>query len=130
GRVVWLRDLASVQLEKDKPAVIQGIMVDITDRKQAEEGRRESEALKGAIMEAALDCIVVINEAGEVIEFNPTAEKTFGYTRAEMLGRPLVEKIVPPAIRERYLRLLQKFLRTRKGRLGKRIEMTAMRIDG
>lgn len=130
GRVVWLRDLASVQLEKDKPAVIQGIMVDITDRKQAEEGRRESEALKGAIMEAALDCIVVMNEEGEVIEFNPTAEKTFGYTRAEMLGRPLVEKIVPPAMRERHLRLLTKFLRTRKGRLGKRIEMTAMRVDG
>ena len=81
-------------------------------------------------MEATLDCIVVMNEQGEVIELNPTAEKTFGYTRAELLGQLFVEKIMPPAMRERHLQVLKKFLRTRKGRLGKRIETTAIRADG
>jgi PAS domain S-box-containing protein len=39
---------------------------------------RETEALKAAIMEASLDSIVTLNRAGAIIDFNPTAEKTFG----------------------------------------------------
>jgi PAS domain S-box-containing protein len=44
GRVVWLRDIVSLRDEKGEAPQIQGIMVDITSRKQAEAGRRETEA--------------------------------------------------------------------------------------
>jgi PAS domain S-box-containing protein len=43
GRVVWLRDIVSLRDEPGEPARLQGIMVDITPRKHAEAGRRESE---------------------------------------------------------------------------------------
>ena len=59
----------------------------ITERKRAEEKLRESEALKSAMFETALDCIISMDHDGRVIEFNPAAERTFGYRRAEALER-------------------------------------------
>jgi PAS domain S-box-containing protein len=44
---------------------------------------------------------VIADESGCVVEFNPAAERTFGYTRQEALGRTLAELIVPPSLRER-----------------------------
>ena len=45
GRWVWLRDMVSVSLDKDKegPAKLQGVMLDITRRKEAEEALHQSE---------------------------------------------------------------------------------------
>src|SRR5207248_1775809 len=51
------------------------------ERTRAEDALLESEARKGAILEAALDCIVTIDHDGKITEFNPAAEKTFGYSR-------------------------------------------------
>ncbi len=61
-----------------------------------------SEAVSAAITASALDCIIAIDEAGLVIEFNPAAEQTFGYRRSETIGRPIGELIVPPALRQRH----------------------------
>src|SRR5947209_5476875 len=103
----------------------------ITERKRAEEGLRESEARKAAILESALDCIISINHLGEIIEFNAAAEKTFGYPRAKVLGRELSETIIPPSLRDQHRRGLEHYLATGEGPvLGKRIEMPAMRADG
>lgn len=104
---------------------------DLTERKRAEEATRRSEALKGAILECALDCIISIDQEGRIIEFNPAAEKTFGYTRAQVMGRPMAELIVPDRFREKHYRGLAHYLATGEGPvLGKRIEMCALRADG
>jgi DNA-binding NtrC family response regulator len=50
-------------------------------RRAAEETLHDSEARKAAIFDAALDSIISINHAGEIIEFNPQAERTFLYNR-------------------------------------------------
>ncbi len=101
------------------------------ERKGAEEARRFGEALHGAILESALDCIISIDQYGNVIEFNPAAEKTFGYTRSEVLSKPMAELIIPPRLRERHHHGLTRYLQTGEGPvLGKRIEMSAMRKDG
>ena len=55
-----------------------------------------SEAHSRAILETALDSIITIDEAGCVTEFNPAAERTFGFRRAEVLGKPLAELLIPP----------------------------------
>src|SRR5438067_1666795 len=69
------------------------------ERKRADAAVRESAARKSAILEAALDSIVTIDAEGRVTEFNPAAERTFGYRRADAIGREMAELIVPPALR-------------------------------
>ncbi|MBI3780407.1 MAG: PAS domain S-box protein, partial [candidate division NC10 bacterium] len=106
-------------------------MRDITARRRAAEALRESEARKGAILESALDCIVTIDHEGMIIEFNPAAERMFGYTRAEVMGKAMAEVIIPPALRDRHRRGLAHYLATGEGPvIGKRLEMPAMRADG
>ena len=61
---------------------------------------RESEARKAGIVEVALDAIVTADHTGRVIEFNPAAEKIFGYSRDQVHGKLLADLIVPPALRE------------------------------
>jgi PAS domain S-box-containing protein len=90
-----------------------------------------SDAIGTAITASALDCIVAIDEAGLVIEFNPAAEQTFGYKRADALGRPIAELIVPPELRQRHTEGFARYTRTGKSTvLDKRIEIEGMRADG
>ncbi len=92
---------------------------------------RQNEARKSAILDTALDCIILIDAAGCVLEFNPAAERTFGYRRADVVGRELAELIVPPALRERHRAGLARYVATGEGPvLGKRIELPGMRADG
>ncbi len=87
--------------------------------------------LLSAYLAAALDCVIMADSSGCVVEFNPAAERTFGYTREEALGRTLAELIVPPSLRERHNRAFARFAETREQRLfGRRLELTGMRADG
>ena len=88
-------------------------------------------AREAAIFEVALDGIISMDHRGLVISFNPAAEKMFGYARAEAMGQPLAELIIPPWLRERHRVGLAKFLASGEGPfVGNRIEMTGMRRDG
>ena len=103
----------------------------VLERGQALEALRKSETHYRAIVEVALDCIITIDAAGRVVEFNPAAEQTFGYLKHEVAGRELAELIVPPALREAHRRGLARYVATGESRLiGRLIEMTAMRSDG
>jgi PAS domain S-box-containing protein len=96
-------------------------------RPGAEPGRRAV----GAYFEAALDCVIMADASGRVVEFNPAAERTFGYSRDEALGRTMAELIVPPSLRERHSRAFARFIETGHGTmLGQRRELTGMRADG
>src|SRR5262245_31484827 len=96
----------------------------------AEESLLASEARKGAILEGALDCIVTIDHTGRVIDFNPAAERTFGYRRGDIIGRPMVDLIVPRALREAHRKGFARYLETGEARvIGQRIELTGMRSD-
>ena len=90
-----------------------------------------SETRKTAILETALDCIIAMDHHGRVVEFNPAAERTFGYRRADVLGEELAGLIIPQAQREAHREGLARHLATGEGPvLGKRIEMIALRADG
>ena len=85
----------------------------------------------GAYLEAAIDCVIVADASGRIVEFNPAAERTFGYSREEALGRTMAELIVPPSLRERHSAAFARFVKTREGSmLGRRVELTGMRADG
>ena len=86
---------------------------------------------KAAIVDSALDCIVTIDHEGCITEFNPAAERTFGYRRDEVVGKHLADVIIPPSLREKHRQGFARYLATGEARvLGKRIEMTAVRADG
>jgi PAS domain S-box-containing protein len=85
----------------------------------------------GAYLDAALDCVIMADASGRVVEFNPAAERTFGYTREQALGRSLSELIVPPSLRNQHELAFARFAATGEAKLfGRRLELTGMRADG
>src|SRR5439155_25500979 len=101
------------------------------ERRRAEARLRESEARKAAMLETALDAVITIDHHGRIVEWNPAAERTFGYPRGQAVGREMADLIVPPRLREQHHRGLAHFLSTGEGPvLGRRIELPALRADG
>jgi diguanylate cyclase (GGDEF)-like protein/PAS domain S-box-containing protein len=91
----------------------------------------DAERMMSAILTAALDCIVAIDHAGDIISFNHAAEVTFGYRSEDVIGRKLADIVIPPEWRERHRQGIERFLTTGKSTmLNRRIELTAMRADG
>jgi len=126
---------------RDAAGAIDGYFIfnrDITDLKQTElalaeqlAARSASEALSTAIVASALDCVIAIDEAGRVLEFNPAAEQTFGYRRADVLGRDIGKLVVPPHLREQHAAGFAGYLAHGQSRIiGRRIEIEAARADG
>ncbi len=104
---------------------------DVSQQRQAARHLAESEARKTAMLDTALDCIVTCDHDGKIIEFNPAAERTFGYRRDDVIQRELGEIIIPPSLRERHRRGMARFMKTGQSRiLGQRVVMTGQRADG
>ena len=92
---------------------------------------RRGEAVRGAVLESAIDCVITMNHEGRVVEFNPAAERTFGYRRSDAVGKLVRELIVPADQRDAHQRGLERYLATGEGPLiGTRAEVTAMKADG
>jgi two-component system cell cycle sensor histidine kinase/response regulator CckA len=111
-----------------------GIVVnwrDITQRKLAEDKLQESEERKAAIFESALDALITIDQEGKVVEWNPAAERIFGYTSQQAIGREMAELVIPPQSREAHRQGMEEFRGTGEGTvLRKLVELTALRADG
>jgi PAS domain S-box-containing protein len=104
---------------------------------QAVERRRDAEALRAkearhrAMLDAALDCVVTMDHEGRVLDFNPAAERCFGYRGDQVAGREMAEVIVPPELRERHRRGLERYVASEEPvLLDRRVEITGMRADG
>ena len=83
------------------------------------------------MLDAALDCVVTMDHEGGVIDFNPAAERTFGYRAEDVVGHEMAELIVPPELRDMHRRGLARYLSGAPPVvLDRRIEITGMRSDG
>jgi PAS domain S-box-containing protein len=80
----------------------------------------ESEARKAAMFDSALDSIITIDPSGKIVEFNPASERFFGYDRETIIGRPLNELVLLPALSGD----------GETAAVRKRMESTATRRDG
>ena len=124
----------SISPIRDAAGVIVGASTlarDITDTKRAVDALLASEARKTAILNSALDSIICMDHQGRVVEFNPAAERVFGYSRQESVGREMAELIIPPGVRDDHRAGLARYLATGEGPiLGTRVEIEAMRADG
>ena len=104
---------------------------EIHRRQSAEAELRRSTARNEAILEAALDSVILMDAAGHIVQFNPAAEKTFGWQREEAVGAELAGFIVPPALRDAHRKGLVHYLKTGEARVfNQRIELTAVRKSG
>ena len=132
GREVWVRDEATlIDDESTSSQYLQGFMLDITDRKWAEADAVRSKAYGDAIVQAAVDGIIVADRKGHIREFNPAAERAFGYRREDVLGKDLATTIVPPSLRAAHKAGLARYIETGESRiLGQRLEVEGMRSDG
>ncbi|HTZ73433.1 MAG TPA: PAS domain S-box protein [Candidatus Aquilonibacter sp.] len=137
-RLAGALDQQVAQRTADLAAANEELRKEIAERMSAEHRLRQeeaelkrSEAYKTAILDSSLDCIVGIDHEGRITEFNPAAERTLGYVRENVLGKRLVDVIVPPALREKHLAGFARHLSTGESRvLGRRIEMSALCADG
>lgn len=86
GRVVWLRDEAQI-VPAGKTFRWQGILIDVTDLKQAEEARRHLTLQKQSILESAGEGIWGLGPDGRVIFVNPAAAQMTGWTAEELIGK-------------------------------------------
>ena len=101
--------------------------MDSQDHKRAASA---ADAVTAAIVETALDAIIMMDYHGRVVEFNPAAERMFGYGRDEAVGRSLAELIIPPLLRSQHRAGLKRYLASGKTTMiGSRLELIAMRSD-
>jgi PAS domain S-box-containing protein len=111
---------------------------DLTELKQAEqdsvrnvEALAASEALHRAVVTSALDGIIVVDDKGITLEFNPSAEAMFGYTAQEAIGRSIGDLIVPKVTRTAHTNGMNRYLATGVPHvIGRRVEVEGMRKDG
>ncbi|MDX3451804.1 response regulator [Streptomyces sp. ME02-8801-2C] len=105
--------------------------------REAEGQRRREEALRllqdqaRSVIETARDAFVSIDEDGLVIDWNLSAERLFGFSHRETIGRPLTETIIPERYHAAHLAGLQRVLAGGEAHvLGRQIEFTALHHDG
>jgi PAS domain S-box-containing protein len=103
----------------------------VQERTDALDALQHSESRHRAIVSLAFDSIITIDLAGRVTEFNPAAERTFGYVRADVMGRELGDLIVPPQHRSAHKAGLARYAATGQGTvIGQLLELTALKSDG
>lgn len=103
----------------------------ITNRKQILCELERSEQTFRAISSAAVNAILVMDDNGRITYWNPAAEKIFGYTKEEAMGKELHLLLAPPKYHNDYLRGFSRFKQTGKGKaIGVISEFTAIRKDG
>ncbi len=114
------------------------VVKDLTAHKRAEatlkdleQAQTSTDAYYSAIVNSGLDGIVVIDEQGKVVDFNPAAEVMFGYRKDAILDQAIASLIIPPEFRDAHNSGMAAYLATGQSRvLDKRLELSAMRSDG
>ena len=84
-----------------------------------------------ALLASALDAIIAVDASGRVVEWNPAAERVFGYTRNDAIGASITGLIIPPESRSRYEAVFESIELTGSSSiLGRRVALEALRSDG
>jgi PAS domain S-box-containing protein len=123
----WVEQTVMQLREGNRITGHKSILRDITERKAAEQKLKESEGQLQTIFNEAPDALIVINDEGIIMRWNPQAEKIFGWTIIEALGKKMHELIMPKQHRENHLKGLQHFIDTGEGPiLNKTFETTAI----
>jgi PAS domain S-box-containing protein len=101
------------------------------ERRAAVARLADSESRARLLIDTAPDAFVGVDSRGEIITWNSQAERTFGWTRAEAIGRSLVDTIIPPAFRDAHLKGMERFHQTGEAPVvNQRLELVALHRSG
>jgi len=127
----FLVELRYLPIEhRGEPHVV-AVARDITERREREQALLRSEARQRATVQAAFDSVIGMDAQGIIVEFNGAAERCFRRRRADVLGRPVADIIIPERLRSAHTEGLARFLKTGLGPyVGNLVETIAMRADG
>ena len=85
---------------------LEGVVIDITKRKQAEDALRESERKYSLLVQESPDAIISLDKKGNLLSFNPAAERKSGFSAEEVMGKHfakigvLAKQSIPKALKE------------------------------
>ena len=124
-RVVWTDGSTHVlstrgkvyRNETDQPQRMSGVTWDITEQRRNEAAMRQSDARNRAVLTTSLDAIITMDHQGRVVEFNPAAERVFGYAHDKVIGQDLAELIIPARFRDPHRQGMVRFRATGKARV-------------
>ncbi|MBW8862439.1 MAG: PAS domain S-box protein [Acidobacteria bacterium] len=118
------------ETEVDGEQKFTGIIHDLSSRVTLEERLRASEARWRSVIDSAVDGVIVIDVTGRIESFNPAAERLFGYTEAEVLGKN-VNVLMPSPYHEEHDGYMSRYLATgEKKIIGIGREVKGLRRDG
>lgn len=107
-----------------------GRLIDISERKQAEQAARTSREQFHSVVNSATDAIIIADGHSNIISWNQSAEKIFGWKEKEIIGKPL-SAIIPHHYREKHIEGINRYLKTKKQRvIGHVVELAGLRKDG
>jgi PAS domain S-box-containing protein len=131
GHVKWVRANCRPERRENDEVFWYGIVLDVSDRKQAEQALQDSQARFAGILEIASDAIISVNADQRITLFNQGAEKIFGYTAAEVLGQSL-HRLLPERFAVLHRQHVQTFAQSndRARQMGERSEIFGRRKDG
>jgi|GEM_PF-3395528 len=109
-----------------RPMAIEGIVTDITERKDMEKQLKESEEKYRALLEYASDAILIVDFKGNFLDVNKRAEKLLGYTKEELLSMHS-EQIHPE---EEHERLIDGLRRLNEEKVNFLMNAKVLRKDG
>ena len=124
GSVRWMNRRGRVEFNGDgQPAWERGVLMDITERKQAQEQFR-------LVVEAAPSAMIMVNTEGRITLVNTEAEAVFGYPREQLIGHP-IEMLVPKRFSSHHIAYRHGYLGDARARpMGAGRELFGRRKDG
>ena len=123
-------DLQIGEAKENNTTAFVGIIHDLTERKRTEAALRESAMRLKAIVDTAVDGVILIDSRGTVQMFNPACERLFGYRADEVIGKN-VKMLMPAPYRDEHDGYLTNYQRTGEARIiGIGRKVTGQRKDG
>lgn len=102
--------------------------LDVTEQKLAEHALRQNMERFRLSLDNSLDAFVVMDDEGRVIEWSAQAEHIFGWSRDEVLNKPMAQAIIPERFRAAHFEGMKRFIRTGLGPLvNKHIELIGLK---
>ncbi len=99
GSIAHVFDRGNIVFDTNREAIrIVGAMQDITERKHFQEELQRSESRLNTIFESVMDAMITVDDEMKIVLFNAAAERIFGCSAADVLGKSL-DQFVPPHYR-------------------------------